>query len=337
MSYQSYNNNNSSGPSDGIELSLSSGPKFVQKFSPLDLFGQDNINFFNIIKSLHFDEIIAKINTKCPNDFTLTFEFSDVYDDHGIIKNRKIIKKQNKNRGFNKSLLFNTKKNRYNSMILCLNKKYKNKNTERKCLSSIIIWYSYCKTFDTLKISIDSKTNTVYEGRKYNKLLRILIIMILYEYHIIYGFKLNGKKIKNIYIESQAINPISAYLLLQLGFKINIFKNDEDNFYNINSDLSELTKIDLKLTDEFKSFNFEEFKIKFDDKPFYNMMYLFIFIQGGNENIIINEEFNINLSKKLNELLGDNKSKSIKCLKNNNINNSTQKNNNNIESYHPLT
>jgi tyrosyl-tRNA synthetase len=65
------------------------------------------------------------------------------------------------------------------------------------CISSIEIKY-----LDTKTIEIMSRTNTKYEGKKYNKLLRAVIVII--------SNKLNIEK-----IISSAENPISAYLFLK--------------------------------------------------------------------------------------------------------------------------
>ena len=157
-------------------------------------------------------------------------------------------------------------------MILCLNKKQKNthktikykhnrtwaiatkKNKERECLSSIIHWFGIDKEFN-LKISIDSKTNPVYEKRGYNKLLRMLTILVLYYFYKRGTFKLyydfdEGRyiNIKDTYIESEAINPLSASILLTLpGFKV--VKYDKKNKKHI---------IDEALTEQYRGYNLDQ-------------------------------------------------------------------------------
>lgn len=80
---------------------------------------------------------------------------------------------------------------RSDSIILCIFK-------EQKCISSIVF------EIDDNIISIDSKTHSDYEGRKMNKLLRAISIMIA------------PKLVPNVkYIKSVAINPISAHLMLK--------------------------------------------------------------------------------------------------------------------------
>ena len=78
------------------------------------------------------------------------------------------------------------------SLVLCLY------NGEFHCLSSITI------EINGEELSIDSRTNQYYEARKYNILLRSIIILIS-EYL--------SKDIK--YIKSFALNPSSAYILMQ--------------------------------------------------------------------------------------------------------------------------
>lgn len=126
-------------------------------------------------------------------------------------------------------------------MILCLNKKAKIKEQkERECISSIQTFFYYNDEYNSLFISIDSKTSAAFENRRYNKLLRLFIVLI---YYYLYTEKIliyNSQIINNVYIESSAVNPISIYLLLQIGFSIVI----DD-------------KIDVKLTNDKKTSSFE--------------------------------------------------------------------------------
>jgi len=94
-------------------------------------------------------------------------------------------------------------------LVLCL-------YNDNHCISSITI------TIDGIELSIDSRTHTDYERRKYNILLRSIIIII-------------SKYLSSdiTYIKSVAINPASAYILMQyLGGKL--FKSDGINlgYYN---------------------------------------------------------------------------------------------------------
>jgi hypothetical protein len=84
--------------------------------------------------------------------------------------------------------------------VLCL-------NYDNKCISSLILNIAAEIPGDDDEIEITSKTNSIYEGRKFNKLLRAVII-------IIGGFikSPNGTHIGFIF--SKAENPISAYLMI---------------------------------------------------------------------------------------------------------------------------
>jgi hypothetical protein len=69
---------------------------------------------------------------------------------------------------------------------------------QEKCISTIEIAFS-----STGEVLINSKTDTEDEGKKYNKLLRSVLLII-------------GNKIENAqYIKSIAVNPASAWLLLK--------------------------------------------------------------------------------------------------------------------------
>jgi|688.fasta_scaffold287972_2 hypothetical protein len=74
------------------------------------------------------------------------------------------------------------------SLLLCL---FNGNN----CVSSLILH------FNNTKLIIDSKTHENYEGRKFNKLLRAVIIII-------------GKSLEATNIHSDAINPTSVFLML---------------------------------------------------------------------------------------------------------------------------
>jgi hypothetical protein len=94
-------------------------------------------------------------------------------------------------------------------LVLCL-------YNDNHCISSITI------TIDGIELGIDSRTHTDYERRKYNILLRSIIIIIA---------KYLSSDIT--YIKSTAINPTSAYILMQ-HFGGTLFKDDGINlgYYN---------------------------------------------------------------------------------------------------------
>ena len=103
------------------------------------------------------------------------------------------------------------------SLVLCL-------YNDNHCISSITI------TIDGIELSIDSRTHTDYESRKYNILLRSIIIII-------------SKYLSSdiTYIKSVAINPASAYMLMQyLGGKL--FKYDGINLGHYNKKFLEFSK-----------------------------------------------------------------------------------------------
>jgi hypothetical protein len=92
------------------------------------------------------------------------------------------------------------------SLVLCL---YKGNH----CISSITI------KIDGIKLVINSRTHTDYERRKYNILLRSIIIIL--SEHI-------SKDIK--YIISIAINQVSAYIMMQyFGGKLYNTYGDDEN------------------------------------------------------------------------------------------------------------
>ena len=103
------------------------------------------------------------------------------------------------------------------SLVLCL-------YNDNHCISSITI------TIDGIELSIDSRTHTDYESRKYNILLRSIIIII-------------SKYLSSdiTYIKSVAINPASAYILMQyLGGKL--FKYDGINLGHYNKKFLDFSK-----------------------------------------------------------------------------------------------
>ncbi len=96
-----------------------------------------------------------------------------------------------------------------NILLLCL-------MYDNKCVSSIEMLIS-----DDDFIVINSKTDTMFENRKYNKLLRSTMVQLM---------SLMNPKLKYIY--SKAINPISAYTLFQIYPDINVDKEENTELYN---------------------------------------------------------------------------------------------------------
>ena len=97
------------------------------------------------------------------------------------------------------------------SLVLCL---YYGKS---HCVSSITIEINGVNGVNGKELSIDSKTNDDYQNRKYNILLRSIIIIIS---------NYLSKDIK--YIKSIAINPSSAYILMQ-HFGGELFYDGDDS------------------------------------------------------------------------------------------------------------
>jgi hypothetical protein len=147
---------------------------------------KNNLGCFNtdldIIQN-KLDELNLLLKNKCPN---LELKLDNYYNLSGKISSFSEI----------------------DSLILCL---YYNND----CISSIIFEYK-----GNNAIVIDSITNILFEGKKYNKLLRSIIIIVA-------NLLICNKE--NIYkILSVAINPISAWLLIS-NFDTNlIFYNEEE-------------------------------------------------------------------------------------------------------------
>ena len=130
-----------------------------------------------------------------------------------------------------------------NNLILCLYK-------ENKCVSSIeiIVRHKY--------ISINTRTCKECQSKKYNKLLRAVIIIIA---------KLLNPK--NKYIESDAINPISAYLSLH-HFNGILPIDENETFFeylkNTNAhNAKNMSKITLKMLKEYEEL--EDFDLLIHD------------------------------------------------------------------------
>ena len=220
-----------------------------------DLFGKSYINILYFIPEIQ--EFLILLNYRCDNNFTITYEPGYLYTGFKPYNNKnKIVKKSFNNRKFKNSLFSGcmfkkgskqTDKLLDLMMILCLNKKHKTKGQkERECISSIQTSFYYAD--NNLFILISSLTSSAYEGRKYNKLLRFFIVLIYYYLYTNELLIYNSQIINYVYIESEALDPISLYLLLQIGFGIVI----ED-------------KIDDVLTQTQKSSSFESLKQFLDD------------------------------------------------------------------------
>ena len=117
------------------------------------------------------------------------------------------------------------------SLLLCL---FNNNN----CVSSLSI-----KFYESNNMTISSRTSKYYEGRKFNKLLRAVLLIIAKEIN---------KKCQ--IINSYAINPISAFVMikrLNAEFKGRILLNKNSSFEDIktfmdsNPDEGLLTKTEL--------------------------------------------------------------------------------------------
>jgi hypothetical protein len=161
--------------------------------------------------SLHIIEARSKLEElnnllqeKC-KDLSLTLDYYNDMEKYGITDISAFNNKEDKDKEEDEDKYNNYLKDQ-NSAILCLN--YKN-----SCISSLILGMN-TEMGDDDEIEIASKTNSNYEGRKFNKLLRAVIIII--------GGSIkspSGTPIKFIF--SRAENPVSAFLM------INTFK---DNF-----------------------------------------------------------------------------------------------------------
>ena len=150
-----------------------------------------------------------------------------------------------------------TYSNDINFLVLCLNK-------DRKCISSIEL-----EMYDDY-ISINLKTLHMYENKKINTLLNAIVIII-------------GNLFNIRYIKAEAINPISAYILIN-KFKadIDIIKDNisyKDNNRFINhlraTDIKDKKNITLTILEDFK-------KAK---KVNNNILHLYLTIELTDENI----------------------------------------------------
>ena len=99
------------------------------------------------------------------------------------------------------------------------------------CISSITLNYQGEETMD-----IDSYTKTQMERKKYNKLLRCIVIIICSQ------LSCNGKKIE--YIKSSAVNPISAWLLIN-NFETELDSKRYEELLKEKKEYNELTFQDI--------------------------------------------------------------------------------------------
>jgi hypothetical protein len=282
----------------------------------------------NIIKSLpEITKYITLLNERCKGDsqLTITYEDPNLYT-HGVQINskkgeskKKKIKKNISNKKFDETTYLSPSLNEiFNThMILCLNKKKKLKTKhERECISSIQHGFRL-DSKNNLIITIDSKTQTQYERKRYNKILRLFTILLIY--YLIKNYKLFTKYkdriINNIYIESQAINPISALLSLQIGFMV---VNKETN------------NIDKELTERLKSMTKEQLQVEMAKiQSLEPAIYTRYYINTMSEDDVMNIKQQIK-----NLIIGKthNNNKTLKCLynKNNTIKNITNVNRNRL-------
>jgi len=107
-----------------------------------------------------------------------------------------------------------------NSLILCVFTNY-------VCVSSLVIQYNS----NNNEIMIDSKTKREYEGKKLNKLLRAVSILISKSLYP-----------NAIYLTSSATNPISTYLMTHYFNAVAYNANEERIDLNNLNNLNEITE-----------------------------------------------------------------------------------------------
>ena len=102
-----------------------------------------------------------------------------------------------------------------------------------KCIAYIYINETANETIlENISVEINSYNEPQYDGKKYNKLLRAIIFIIIYKLkNYLKVLNNHGHKYTNIkYMYSFAINPISAWLMMS------IFKYDEKLFRENNEE-----------------------------------------------------------------------------------------------------
>ena len=127
-----------------------------------------------------------------------------------------------------------------------------------ECISSIML-----KQTGPTKITIDSQTREDYEGRKYNKLLRAVSV-------IISNLISNDDQV-NTTIESMAINPISSWLLIN---NFDVSSNEAAEY------LVEFFKSEMNITLNQENV-IEEAKLAFDDLTLKSLIFKFYNKYGG--------------------------------------------------------
>jgi hypothetical protein len=312
-------NSNNNAWNAGLHNNLQNGVSnpILRAFNPSEFFSE--LKTFNIINLLpNVSKYSKLLDKRCTDQFTITYEEGSLYSGGIPITNNKgiprIIKKNPKNRAFESSTFFPPGKSQRDFsayMILCLNRKNKKKHHERECISSIQNWFTL-DTENNLKITIDSKTPEQYEGKKYNKLLRLFNVLIIYylftEKDIFHNYK--SRPINDIFMESQAIRDVSAYLLLQIGF----------------SAVNPVTKqIDEELTSKLKKMTVKELdNIIKTDRLFNGKIYTRYYITRKSREDILKIKNQIK-----NVIIGGtprNNTKILKCINNNPTNNQINSN-----------
>jgi hypothetical protein len=180
--------------------------KSVLKHTPIDLKEMDlfqNIISLNILTPylglINFDNkdvrdklssINQELKKKCSGLEVMLNKFSKL---HGVVKK------------------FRRSYDDPNDLILCLykeNNKTENNKKEKKCVSSITLHQ------DGYDISIDSFTESSEEKKKYNQLLRSILIIISQYFKNESPFKRDVPKKFSTRIHSLAVNVISAWILI---------------------------------------------------------------------------------------------------------------------------
>ena len=192
---------------DTIQNSRSKNLKFLEIKNILD-HNIENFKFLNIflchkyinLNKAHslIQDLNNKLNKFCHNSKKNTLSLNYVFD----LENKNAIKKK-----FGVSQIERTNIIDENSLLLC----YFNENN---CVSQILLNLEYDFN-DKQFLSIDSNTNSLYEGKKLNQLLRAVIIIIA---------KAINPEI--LYIRSNAVSPTSLYLLIK--YFNGIILNDDD-------------------------------------------------------------------------------------------------------------
>jgi hypothetical protein len=166
-----------------------------------------------------------------------------------------------------------------NILLLCLYK-------ENSCISSIEIQLN--TKINEINVSVNSKTNKKYEGKKYNLFLRCMAVILCY------NLQHNNQDKKILKLKSIAVNPISAYIFIK-------YFNGEIIDYD-NKDIMDKRKIN----------NINNIENK-DEITFQQIDELFG-ASGSFIVVILVDENNVEKAiKKANELLVEKANKTLKC------------------------